>query len=216
VTAQTPVSCFDQNCTDSTYYIRFTTQKSFPDIVRNSALIALSFYPELKETKIIFRLRKQLTPLSSRLQYTSVLRKRGNRVYVVTISRSSNSRFEPINFIKLPFNAQIGVIGHELAHISYFNRKSIPELVGLLFKKINTKFVDHYEFNTDSTCIYHGLGYQLCDWSQYVRTSLKIEEWKGINANYDQEGGAKIRQRYMNPETIKRHIARYSVYVLDK
>lgn len=213
VMAQTTVLCFDQNCIDTAFYGKFSNKKFIPDMVRNSALIALSWYPELKETKIIFRLRKRLTPLSSRLQYTSIFRSKKRRVYVITISRSSNSRFAQIIFSNLPFNAQIGVIGHELAHISYFNCKRIPELAGLYFKKINTKFVDRYEFNTDSACINHGLGYQLCEWSEYVRRSLKIKEWKGTNADYYHEGYVKMRQRYMNPETIKEHIARSSFYV---
>lgn len=213
VLGQTTVVCFDQNHFDTALYSKYANKKTLPRLVRNPTLIALAAYPELKETKITFRFRKRLTPLSSRPRYSSIFRRRKRRAYVITISTASNSRFAQINFSKLPYNAQIGVIGHELAHISYFDRKRIPGLVRLFFRKINTNFVDRYEFNTDSVCICHGLGYQLYDWSGYVRTSLKIKEWKGTHTNYSYNSDEKFGQRYMNPETIKQHIARYPFYI---
>lgn len=210
--AQTPVMCFDKNCIDTNYYATFAHNKIIPTEIKTQVLIALSCYPELNDTKIIFRFREKVTPLSSRPKFTSAFKNKQNRTYVITISTKSNNKFSPIIFSKLPFNAQIGVLGHELAHVADFNSKSSTQLIGLSFKMFNTKFVDHFEFNTDHICINHGLGYQLYDWSKFVRIALNIKEWKGAEANYSSEKDIPNKQRYMNPETIEKYIASNVIY----
>lgn len=210
--AQTPVMCFDKNCIDTNYYAAFAKHKIIPTEIKTQVLIALSCYPELKDTKIIFRFREKVTPLSSRPKFTSAFRKKQNRTYVITISTKSNNKFSAIIFSKLPFNAQIGVLGHELAHVADFNNRGSSQLIGLSLKMFNTKFVDSFEFNTDHICINHGLGYQLYDWSKYVRTAINIKEWKGAKADYSPEKDIPNKQRYMNPETIAKYIASNTIY----
>ena len=210
--AQTPVMCFDKNCIDTNYYAAFGNNKIIPTEIREQVLFALTCYPELRDTKIIFRFREKITPLSSRPKFTSAFKKKLHRTYVITISTKSNNKFSPIVFSKLPFNAQIGVLGHELAHVADFNEKSSWQLIGLSLKMFNTKFVDRFEFNTDHICINHGLGYQLYDWSKYVRTALDIKEWKGAETDYSSEKDIPDKQRYMNPETIEKYIASNAIY----
>lgn len=206
VTAQTPVKQFAVNEYNNDLYFIYKNKKKIPDEIKSQALIALSFYPELENRHITFRFRKRTTPLSSRPRLFSLFKRKKNRRYVITISTKTTSRLEPILLMNLPFNAQIGVLGHEIGHIVEYNQKKNLQIIGLAFKLLNSKYVNSFEFNTDSIAIEHGLGSQLHDWSSYVRKALDIEEWKGA------VGTSSTNQRYMNPETIEKEMESYSIY----
>ena len=215
LSAQVPVRHFQKDTFDSLKYAVFETNKKIPKEIRSQVLIALSHYPELRETKIIFRLRKRKTPLASRPQVWSVFKKKKNRTYIITISTSSSEALTPILFSKLPYNAQIGVLGHELGHTHYYSGKNTLQLIGLPFKLLKSKNTDAFEFDTDRISIEHGLGYQLYAWSIYVRKVLNISVWRGASEDLAVDEGLAIDQRYMNPETIVRYMDRYPIYEND-
>lgn len=211
-TAQMPVKHFDKYGFDASHYKSFETNKDIPDPIRAQALIALSYYPELKEVPIVFRFRKRKTPLASRPRLFSTLKKKGNRSYVITISCMSRARLSPILFVNLPYNAQIGVLGHELGHISAYHNMELLELPGLIFKLASSEYVDRFEFNTDLISIRHGLGFQLYEWSSYVRSALNISEWKGVAVDYNTGEESLNDQRYMNPQTIAKYMQSMVLY----
>ncbi|SDF21862.1 hypothetical protein SAMN05421636_1211 [Pricia antarctica] len=210
--AQVTIKNFDSKVFDADQYFEFTTNKKIPKAIQSQALRALSFYSELKTSHIIFRFRKRITPLSSKPQVLSTFKKRKNRKYVITISTKSNKKLDPILFFNLPYNAQIGVLGHELAHISEYDTMNTAQLITLIFKLLNSKYTDQFEFNTDLIGINHGLGYQLYDWSQYVRSALDIPEWRGADDFYPSNDEEVTKQRYMNPQTIEKFMESNSIY----
>jgi len=210
--AQIPVELFQKENFDIDGYSDWSLNKTIPTSIRAQVLTALSYYPELKELKVVFRLKKRKTPLTSRPRISSIFRRNKNRTYVITISTKSNERLEPILFQNLPYNAQIGVIGHELGHIVEYNSKRSFQILGLSFKILSPKFVNSFEFNTDRVAIEHGLGYQLKDWSVFVRKALKITEWQGASKDVDAGNATDVDQRYMNPETIQKYIDNTSIY----
>lgn len=210
--AQNPVKKFHERDFVEAVYAKYGHRKKIPEEIRQQALIALSFYPELKDVDITFRLRKKTTPLTSRPRIIGVFQKKKNRRYVITVSTKSNSKLAPILFSNLPYNAQVGVLGHELGHIVTYNTKNTFQIIGLSFKILNTKFVDDFEFNTDKISIAHGLGYQLYDWSTYVRKALNIVEWKGAPGGNPTQSEDSQNQRYMNPETIAKYIGSHAMY----
>ena len=212
IQAQIPRLCFDKNSNASSFYGGLESNKTIPEGIKTQAIIALSYFPELKKVKIIFRVREKKIPLTTRPDLISLFKNRGKRVYIITISSKSNEKLSPILFFKLPYNAQIGVLGHELAHVSDFNTKSTLQLISLFFKMISSDFVDQFEFNTDLICINHGLGYQLLDWSKYVRKVLDIDNWGGASNKDSLERTGSKKQRYMNPVTIEEYIALNPVY----
>ena len=195
---QVPKEHFDEAAFNSGAYLDFATQKKYPKQIEKPLLTALSYYPELKDTKIIFRLKKRNTPLTSRPRFFHVFKGKKKRVYVITISTKTLKTFEPILFHNLPYNAQIGVLAHELGHIVTYKQKSSFQILGIALKLLNAKFVDRFEYETDHIAIQHGMGHQLFGWSVFVRKALKIEEWNGISNNGN--------ERYMNPQTIQRHM----------
>lgn len=177
----------------------FGINKIIPTLYESQILIALSYFPELKDTNIEFRLKKNNTPLSSRPNLLGLLQSSKKRKYIITISEVTNSILEPILLKNLNFNAQIGVLGHELSHVSDYMSKGFGKMANLLWIEIfSKKQVDKFETRTDHICINHGLGYQLLDWSSSVRKNLNIEYWRGA----DNLQHMTKKERYLNPETI--------------
>lgn len=186
---------------DTTTLRTFEKNKIIPEAFKLPILLALSHYPELKETRIIFREKAQLTPLTSRPRLLHTFKKKGKRTYLVTISNASNSFLEPILFKNLPFNAQVGVIGHELAHIADYTEKSSFQIIRIALGQLNSNYVDKFEYSTDYQAIEHRLGHQLLSWSTYVRQELQIEAWRG---DYKRVSTPQPKERYMHPQTIQR------------
>jgi hypothetical protein len=162
---------------------------------------ALLFFPELKNVHIKFRVKHTLVPLAARPRIWAVFQKPENRKYLITISSKSIGKLEPILLKNLSFNAQVGVLGHEISHIAEFNEKKRSFFIKLLFWQLSKIRMDIFENNTDRRTVEHGLGYQLLAWSTEVRHNLKIKEWGGAVKN-----GVQERERYMSPETILRLI----------
>lgn len=187
----------------------FAANKIIPNVYESQILIALSYFPELKNTTIEFRLKKTNTPLSSRPKFFGLFQSAKSRKYIITISEATNSRLEPILFKNLNFNAQVGVLGHELSHVSDYMSKGFSKMTNLLWIEIfSKKQVDKFETRTDHICINHGLGYQLLDWSSSVRRNLKIEYWRGAdNLKYMTK-----KERYLNPETIEQVLKDNQLY----
>ncbi|WP_350290560.1 hypothetical protein [uncultured Croceitalea sp.] len=209
---QEPRLKFFEKDPDTIFYEKYAHKKRIPLGIKQQAYIALSYYPELKDTRITFRFRKRKTPLTSRPRFFSVFLPKHKRAYVITISTKTKPVLTPILFTALPYNAQIGVLGHEIGHIVEYKTRSSFQLIGLAFKISNSAFADKFEFDTDERTIAHGLGYQLLDWSKYVRQALGIAAWKGANEKLAKGNHPKTNQRYMNPETIEKYIATYTKY----
>lgn len=195
--AQKVVQSFKKDSLDSNFQKSIIyTNKTIPTQFDTVVKIALSYYPELKNVAIKIKVKNKLAPLAARPTVWSLFLKPEKRKYIITISDKSINYLSPILLKNLSFNSQIGVIGHELAHIAEYNSKKGVFFIGLVFKHLSKKQMDKFEFNTDKRCIEHGLGHQLLSWSMEVRHKLTLNQWGGAN-----KPKAK-RERYMNPETI--------------
>ncbi|NCO62393.1 MAG: hypothetical protein GW839_02325 [Flavobacteriales bacterium] len=214
--AQDIVRSFDKNSFAneeiSTLKAEFGNHKLLIADYEKPMLIALSYFPELKPVKIKFRLKKRATPLATRPSLFSMLRSAKKRTYVITISKKSTTYIDTITFKNLRFDAQIGVLGHELSHVSDYLNKGFGKMLTVgkneLFCPI---LVDKAEYQTDLSCINHGLGYQLLDWSINVRENLQRPNWLGA-VNLDKNENS---ERYMNPETIKAILKTHPRYQLN-
>lgn len=205
--AQNPIKKFDKDIFDIQEYLPYAKNKSYPKKIEQQLLTALSFYPELKGVRIIFRYKKTKTPLTSRPRILHIFKRRKRRTYIITLSSETTTSYAPILFDNLPYNAQIGVLGHELGHIAYYINANSFKIIGLGFGLLNSKKVDTFEYNTDKATIEHGLGYQLYDWSVFVRKALGITAWKGTYKEKEQN-----TERYMNPETILKIMEKHPLY----
>ena len=206
--------CLSQNivkqfCADSISFYKTdptcAQNKTIPIEFDSIINIALAYYPELCSTKIKFKGKRKMAPLSARPTLVSIFRRPSKRTYLIFISNKTNPKFSPILLKNLSLNAQIGVIGHELGHLSEYQSKRFFFFISLALKHFSKKSIDKFEFNTDKRCIEHNLGYQLLAWSKEVREKLNMNKWGGANN--------PKRERYMNPDTIQNIINSSTNYI---
>jgi hypothetical protein len=193
----------------ATYYLQNTApviNKNIPAQYQNAIRVALMYYPELSTTTINFRVKKQTSLLTARPNFWNLFVAPAKRKYMITISNNTTPYLTPIQLNNLSFNAQVGVIGHELSHIVEYNKKRTLFFVVLGFKHLSKQKIDAFEYATDKRCIAHGLGYQLLAWSTEVRTKLTIDKWGG-SSNLTPK-----HERYMNPETIINAMKKSNLY----
>ena len=176
--------------------------KKIPPDYEKQILVALSYFPELINTRIDFRFKHTNTSFSTRPTIISVLKRSGSRKYIITISDSSEAILTPLQLRNLDYNAQIGIIGHELSHAADFSNKSTLGLLRVAMGNLSRKFLDRLEFKTDSLCIAHGLGYQLLAWSGNLRKKMNSTNWRGPDYAHKPQN----TERYMNPATIQQRI----------
>jgi len=177
-------------------------RKELPEGFELQTLLALRHYPELKHTHIKFIVKKAFIPLASRPSMFSLLRKRDHRTYRVIISDESLPQMESVLLKKLPFNAQVAIIGHELAHTVEYETFNSYQLsaVGLLY--FLGSFRASMEKGTDRRTIEHGLGWQLLEYAEHVR------EVSGSNTKQIDF----MDKFYMNPEEVKTIINQSDLY----
>jgi hypothetical protein len=210
---QVPVQSFDPSSftrEDSVALVRIygKNKKILPRFALPT-LIALSYFPELENTAIRFVFKDAYSPLRTKPNIVGIWRKGSKRSYTITISDSSEFKLE---FILLPFmgfNARIGVIGHELSHVADFSSMNLLQLAASGIGHISTRYIDHFEYRTDGICVAHGLGYQLLEWSRFVREKLHTENWEGSDNIREL---VMRRERYMNPSTIESSIQSSGIY----
>jgi hypothetical protein len=163
--------------------------KLIPSSIELQALRALSHYPELHDVHVAFIFCKQKTAHSSQPKISSMLRAAGHRRYLVRVSIEVPDFMATGMQANLPYNAQIGVLGHELGHtVQYLARGFGGLLMDGLRYGTSSKFVIRTEHHTDQLTIDHHLGWQLLAWQRIARPLLER---------------AGRGQNYMRPEEIE-------------
>ena len=169
----------------------FGGDKELPEGYELQALVALSHYPELQGIRIRFVQDDVGIPISSRPRPISTFRSRSNRLYLVVIDTESDRR-GALLLKNQPFNAQIGILGHELAHTAWYINRSFFGIVSDALCQLSDKCRVQFERDTDRRLIAHGLGWQRYDHSTFVRAGFRSEQVESDGA-----GGA-----YMDPPEL--------------
>lgn len=166
-----------------------------PKEFETSILVALSYYPELKNSKIKFKSQKIATTMNARPTLGSLLfRRKDHFRYVVRINNSKKDSILQVNDV--PFNGQIGLFGHEFFHFVDYRNKQLFHITKRLVSYTNDRKKEVFEKEIDLGTISRGLGWQLYDWSNYVlyesNATIDYKEFK--------------RLIYMEPEEIEKAI----------
>ena len=169
----------------------FACCKELPDSFKIQTLIALSQYPELQNTPIIFREKRIVTTMVTRPLPSFIFRSRANRRYVIYINNSTK-RVKGVLLDTVPFNAQVGVIGHELAHVVDYSEKSNIQILGNGIGYMFHGWRKDFEHSIDIIAIEHGFVWQLYEYSDFIlnksHASDKYKEYK--------------RENYFSPDEI--------------
>ncbi len=157
------------------------------------SLIALSYFPELMHERIKFKFSGINSTASTTVSFISVFKKI-NKQYIIHIN--DNLQKTGILLYQAPFDAQVAVIAHELAHVMDFKNRSFLEMAlwgaGYSFIKRRTKI----EKRADKMVIKYGLGWQLYSWTDFV-----------LNHSTSNKHYLKIKQtRYFLPYEIKEYM----------
>ena len=138
--------------------------KNVPTEYNKQFTLICNMFSELNETNISLKFRPIGMTMQARPNIWTIIG--GKREYFVFIN--TERKKNGLLLEDIPFNAQIGIIAHELCHIIDYHFKSNWEIIktGLwYFKKRNQQ---HYEKAIDYLVIKKGLGHQLRDWSDFV------------------------------------------------
>ena len=180
---------------------RFGFKKKVPKEVLSNFYTAIGYYPELKNVNIKVRYGIIKTTMQCRPRWDFLFHKKKNRSYVIYIGNKLKSG-NGILYKDLPLNAQIGVIGHELAHIIDYQRMNNLKMIQFGIDYLKSKKKKEIENRTDLIAIHHGLGYQIGDFSKYV-----FEE-SGASFQY-----IKYKMKYyFRPHQIREIIATNPIY----
>jgi hypothetical protein len=179
--------------------LNFGKNKKLVEGFELQSLIALSYYPELKNVPITFCLYNIRTTMEVRPEYFSAI-KNNNRKYVIYISKNEHTEGVLLKYI--PFNAQIGVIGHELAHIQDYESRTVKSLFGLALNYLIIKNHAKYERSIDELAIKRGLGWQELEFSDFMenksKATARYKRFKKIN--------------YLSSSEIESAIAKITMY----
>lgn len=171
--------------------------KTLPPGYELQALLALSAYPELKDVAVEMALVQKGAPMESNFKITTLFGSKANRNYRILLNDAPETPYNEILLRSLPFDAQVGIIAHELGHVAYYHLHSTLQIGkwGIMYL-INSDFRADHEKSTDRTVIHHGMGNQIYTYAYYVRHDPSCAEL------YKKYGAAFIDRFYLNDEEI--------------
>ncbi len=144
-----------------------TTQFDIPADIKYQAYIALQHYPDLQDKKIKFRYKNLKTTMACMPRWDFLFRKKENRTYLISIDKKLK-KDKGVLLSEVPFNAQVGVIGHELGHVADYENKSSFGVIGTGFRYLFPGYRRKLENQIDELTIDRGLGTQVADFADYV------------------------------------------------
>lgn len=171
------------------------THKEIPDVLAQEIKVALSYYPELAETPIGFRFKKDIKKSTMQAQpaFSSLLNPRAKRKYFVFISEKIQIETESFKITDIPSDVLIGWIGHELGHIMDYKNRSSLGLVWFGLKYLYfPKFIREAERAADTFAVSHGMGKYILVTKDFILNHAHI------SAKYK----ARIKRLYLSPEEI--------------
>lgn len=175
----------------------YAVNKVVPDEMREVILTALSFFPELKDTRIAFVFKDNIrnSVMQAQPELGSIFRKKSSRSYVIKISKYLKLNHTNVAIEMLPFDVLVGWIGHELGHIMDYKERGSLAMIGFGIRYVLFKnFVLGAEKTADLYALKHGLGESIMETKNFV---LNHDD---IPAVYK----ARIKRLYMSPEDFMR------------
>ena len=171
------------------------SNKIIPESIKEEALIALSYFPELKDIHITFKFKDKIKKSTMQAQPTwgSFFKRSKNREYIILISREIQIENEAFTINDIPSDVIVGWLGHELGHvIDYSDRNNFGMLIfgfKYLFSKMHIKEVER---TADTIAVAHGMG-------DYI---LQTKNFILDHANISERYKKRIRSFYMSPEEV--------------
>lgn len=175
--------------------IAINAQHTIPDSIKKEVDKALSFYPELYNTKIEFRFKKNIkkSTMQARPNFGSFFKSRKNRSYVILISEKFKISDKEFMTRQIPSEILIGWIGHELGHVMDYQNRSKSNLIWFGIKYLfSENHIVEAERAADSFAVAHGM-------EDYI---LKTKDFILNHADITKSYKDRIKKYYLSPEEI--------------
>ncbi|HDZ05446.1 hypothetical protein LCGC14_0070940 [marine sediment metagenome] len=172
-----------------------SAQHTIPHEITEEAKIALSHYPELTNTTIEFKFKKNIKKSTMQAQpsFFSVFKSKKSRSYNILISERIKIADSVYYTKDIPSEVMIGWLGHELGHVMDFEQRSGFNLIGFGFKYITSEnYIREAERRADSYAVNHGM-------ETYI---LATKEFILKEAGLTQAYVDRIKNFYLSPEEI--------------
>lgn len=181
--------------------------KGLPEGFEIQALLAYAAYPELRNVKIDMILTQEGAPMESNFDIKTLFGSGKNRQYRVLLNNASNTPYDEILLRNLPFDAQVGILAHELGHVAYYHRHNTLQIGkwGLSYL-LKDDFHAAHEQSTDLMVVYHGMGSQIWQYAHYVRYDDCCRNM------YEQFGNEFMDKYYLSDKAIKAAMAEHPLY----
>ena len=172
-----------------------SAQQIIPDSISKEIRTALEYYPELKDTPIKFKFKKNIKKSTMQAQPTigSFFRSRKNRKYVVLISETFKISDKTFLTRHIPSDILIGWIGHELGHVMDYRDRSKLNLMWFGIKYLfSSNHIVEAERAADTYAVEHNM-------EEYI---LKTKDFILNNADVQEAYKLRIKKFYLSPEEI--------------
>ncbi|WP_317040883.1 M48 family metalloprotease [Salegentibacter echinorum] len=169
--------------------------KIVPDEIWRETFIALSHYPELKDTPIEFKFKKKIKKsfMQAQPKVATLLKNKKNRSYYVLISEKVVIDDQVFEVKNAPSDVLIGWIGHELGHIMDYRERSSANMLWFGIKYLTSKnYIKEAERAADTYAVNHGLG-------KYI---IATKDFILNNANLADSYKNRIKRLYLSQEEI--------------
>ncbi|RZS98775.1 hypothetical protein [Cecembia calidifontis] len=193
--AQSPPN-FQKDEKDLDAIVNFKNKK-VPKAILGPVKEALEYFPELEEVDITFEFKERISGAVMQAQpkvlslFVDPLEK---RKYRIKITRTLEFEDKVIPIEKIPNDALVGWIGHELGHIMDYLKRSTGNMMRFGFKYLTSKEkVVEAEYTADGYAIVCGMGHQILATKNYILNH------DGFEDDYKD----KIKNLYMSPDQIE-------------
>jgi len=185
------------------------TRKEIPLAIKDQVEVALSYYPELKDTPIAFKFKKEIKKSTMQAQptYSSIFKRRKSRGYIILISEKFHIEDEEFSILDVEDDVMIGWIGHELGHVmDYLNRSALSMIVFGIKYLFSTAHIQEVERAADTFAVKHGM-------YQYI---LATKNFILNNTSISPKYKNRIKKLYMSPEEIMELVNSLDIAEVEK
>ena len=185
------------------------TNKEIPLSIKDQVEVALTHYPQLKDTPIAFRFKKEIKKSTMQAQpsFASFLKSRKNRAYIIFISEKFHIEDEVFSILDVEDDVLIGWIGHELGHVmDYRDRGTLGMAVFGLKYLFSTAHIQEVERAADTYAVKHGM-------YQYI---LATKNFILNNTSISPKYKNRIKRLYMSPEEIMELVNHLDIADVEK
>ena len=169
--------------------------KTIPKQIKEEAIIALSHYPDLKNTAIEFVIKPSLKKSFMKAQpvFSTLLNPSKKRHYVIYISQNFIVEDKKVNLNDIPKKVLIGWLGHELGHVMDYKNRSGINLIGFGVRYLfSGSHIREAERVADSYAVSNGMGDYILATKNYILN----------HADFSDVYKDRIKRLYVSPDEI--------------